>query len=67
MNLPSLFFTFLNPLGGSSDSVNLNADGLTVELMTEPDIILQDSSIDIELESDSISVHLEEDIEIELE
>jgi hypothetical protein len=60
----SLFPLFLDPLGGSGTG---GGDGLIVELMAEPDIVLTLENINVSLDTDTVSVEVEEDITIEVE
>ena len=59
----SLFPLFLDPLGGGGVA---GGDGLIVELMADPDIVL-DPDIQLTLEEPSIDIEVEADIEIEVD
>ena len=62
---PSLFPTFMNPLGGGTGG---GGEGITVELEELVEVTISDENITVQLQdAEPIVVTLEEPIEIEVE
>jgi hypothetical protein len=55
---------FMNPLGGGTGA---GGDGLIVELMAEPDIVLEDENIAVEVQTDIEVTLADDNIEIEVD
>lgn len=65
MPVPSLFPLFmLNPFAAGTGG---GGDGIILELMADPDIILSDEVVILDLEDDTVNVTVEEPIEIEVD